>query len=141
MFEAVALDFAGGIDEEFFAAVEAVDDGADEGLDLLARALAVLDEVGDLEGVDEAHEGVEVKGLVHEADDEGAQRNLGTELGHDEDGVDVAGMIGQDEDGAVEVEEGVEAFDFDAITEPGERAADVTQEELDEHGTSGALPN
>ena len=38
-----------------------VDDGVDERLDLFARALAVRDEVGHFERVDESHQRVEKK--------------------------------------------------------------------------------
>jgi hypothetical protein len=46
----------------------------------------------------------------------------------------VAGMIRQDEGGALDFAQAVEAIDLDAVAEPGERAADVAQEKLDDHG-------
>jgi len=133
LLEAVALNAAGGIDEKFVALVEACDDALDERLDLLAGAVAVPNHVGDFKGVDEAHKRIEERRPVHEIDDERAQRNVGTELGHDENGIDVAGMIGQDEGGSADLAEFVEAVDLDAVAKPGERAGEIADEELNEH--------
>jgi hypothetical protein len=101
--------------------------------------VAVGDHVGDLERIEEAHERVEVKGLEHEADDERAERNFAAELGHDEDGVDVAGMVGEDEGRALERAEFVEAVDVDAVTQSGERAANEAEEELSGSHESGGV--
>ena len=46
----------------------------------------------------------------------------------------MAGVVGEDEGGAADLAELVEAVDVDAVAEPGERAADVAEEELGEHG-------
>ena len=67
----------------------------------------------------------------------GTERDLGAELGHDEDGIDVAGMVGQDEGRAADLAQAVEAVDLDAIAQPGERAGEVAEEEVDEHRAVG----
>jgi len=131
MFEAAAFNFARGIDEEVVAVVESGNDALDEGLGLFAGAVAVLDEVGDFERLDEFHQREER--AVHEADDERAQDDFAAELGHDEDGIDVAGVIGENEDRAAQFAELVESRHFDAVAKPDERATDVAHEESD-HG-------
>jgi hypothetical protein len=55
-------------------------------------------------------------------------------LGHDQDGIDVAWMVGQNEDGPAQFPQAVQALDLDAIAEPEQRTAHVAREELNDHG-------
>jgi hypothetical protein len=93
----------------------------------------VRDHVGDLEGVDEGHQRAQMNGAIHEADDERAQRNFAAELGHDKDGIDVAGVIRQDEERTANGAEAIEAVDLDAVTKPDEGATDIAKKKLGEH--------